>query len=62
MKWIDELRIDESGNVFYKGVEVELSCVNIMNLIRQGSIKESLDSEVTELIREIKLDIILSGR
>jgi hypothetical protein len=62
MKWLDELRIDESGNVFYKGVEVELSCVNIMNLIRQGSIKESLDSEVTELIREIKLDIILSGR
>lgn len=62
MKWLDELRIDESGNVFYKGVEVELSCVNIMNLIRQGSIKESLDREVTELIREIKLDIILSGR
>lgn len=62
MKWLDELRIDESGNVFYKGVEVELSCVNIMNLIRQGSIKESLDSEVTELIREIKLDIILSSR
>lgn len=62
MKWLDELRIDESGNVFYKGVEVELSCVNIMNLIRQGSIKESLDSEVTELIREIKLDILLSDR
>jgi hypothetical protein len=60
MKWLDELRIDESGNVFYKGVEVELSCVNIMNLIRQGSIKESLDREVIELIREIKLDILLS--
>lgn len=62
MKWLDELKIDEYGNVFYKGIEVELSCVNIMNLIRQGSIKESLDSEVTELIREIKLDIILSSR
>lgn len=62
MKWIDELRIDEFGIVFYKGIEIDLSCVNIMNLIRQGSIKESLDNEVTVLIREIKLDIILSGR
>jgi hypothetical protein len=62
MKWIDELRIDEFGIVFYKGIEIDLSCVNIMNLIRQGVIRESLEKEVVESIREIKLDILLSGR
>ena len=62
MKWIEDLKIDESGKVFYKGIEVDLSCVNIMNLAIQGNIKESLEDEVIESIREIKLDILLSGR
>lgn len=62
MKWLEDLRIDESGKVFYKGIEVDLSCVNVMNLTIQGNIKESLDEEVIESIREIKLDILLSGR
>lgn len=62
MKWIEDLKIDESGKVFYKGIEVDLSCVNVMNLTIQGNIKESLDEEVIEYLREIKLDILLSGR
>lgn len=62
MKWLEDLRIDESGKVFYKGIEVDLSCVNVMNLAIQGNIKESLEDEVIESIREIKLDILLSGR
>lgn len=62
MKWLEDLRIDESGKVFYKGIEVDLSCVNVMNLAIQGNIKESLDEEVIEYLREIKLDILLSGR
>jgi hypothetical protein len=62
MKWYEDLKIDESGKVFYKEIEVELSCINIMNLINQGNIKEYLDKEVVESIREIKLDILLSGR
>jgi len=62
MKWLEYLRIDESGKVFYKGIEVDLSCVNVMNLAIQGNIKESLEEEVIESIREIKLDILLSGR
>lgn len=62
MKWLEDLMIDESGKVFYKGIEVELSCPNIVNLIKQGKIKESLDSEVVDSIREIKIDILLSGR
>lgn len=62
MKWLEDLTIDESGKVFYKGIEVELSCPNIVNLIKQGKIKESLDSEVVDSIREIKIDILLSGR
>ena len=62
MKWLEDLRIDESGKVFYKGIEVDLSCVNVMNLAIQGNIKESLEEEVIESIREIKLDILLSGR
>jgi hypothetical protein len=62
MKWIEDLKIDESGKVFYKGIEVDLSCVNVMNLAIQGNIKESLEDEVIESIREIKLDILLSGR
>jgi hypothetical protein len=62
MKWIEDLKIDKSGKVFYKGIEVDLSCVNIMNLAIQGNIKESLEDEVIESIREIKLDNLLSGR
>ena len=62
MKWLEDLKIDESGKVFYKGIEVDLSCVNVMNLTIQGNIKESLEDEVIESIREIKLDILLSGR
>jgi hypothetical protein len=62
MKWIEDLKIDEYGKVFYKGIEVDLSCVNVMNLAIQGNIKESLEDEVIESIREIKLDILLSGR
>lgn len=62
MKWLEDLRIDESGKVFYKGIEVDLSCVNVMNLAIQGNIKESLEDEVIEYLREIKLDILLSGR
>jgi len=62
MKWLEDLTIEESGKVFYKGIEVELSCPNIVNLIKQGKIEESLESEVIEYIREIKIDIILSGR
>ena len=62
MIWMKDLKIEDSGQVFYKGIEVDLSCVNIMNLIAQGIIRESLEKEVVESIREIKLDILLSGR
>jgi len=62
MIWMKDLKIEESGQVFYKGIEIDLSCVNIMNLMAQGIIKESLEKEVVESIREIKLDIILLGR
>ena len=61
MIW-EDLEIDNLGQVYYKGIEVELSCINIMNLINQGNIKESLDKEVIGDLREIKIDIILSGR
>ena len=57
-----DLKIEDSGKVLYKGIEIDLSCVNIMNLIAQGIIRESLEKEVVESIREIKLDILLSGR
>ena len=57
-----DLKIEDSGQVFYKGIEVDLSCVNIMNLIAQGIIRESLEKEVVESIREIKLDILLLDR
>mgnify|MGYP000054834980 FL=1 len=62
MIWMKDLKIEDSGQVFYKGIEVDLSCVNIMNLIAQGIIRESLEKEVVESIREIKLDILLSDR
>jgi hypothetical protein len=62
MIWLKDLKIEDSGQVFYKGIEVDLSCVNIMNLIAQGIIRESLEKEVVESIREIKLDILLSDR
>lgn len=62
MRWLKDLNIEDSGQVFYKGIEIDLSCVNIMNLIAQGIIRESLEKEVVESIREIKLDILLSGR
>ena len=62
MRWLKDLNIEDSGQVFYKGIEIDLSCVNIMNLITQGIIRESLEKEVVESIREIKLDILLSGR
>jgi hypothetical protein len=62
MIWLKDLKIEDSGQVLYKGIEIDLSCVNIMNLIAQGIIRESLEKEVVESIREIKLDILLSGR
>lgn len=62
MKILEDLKIDRSGNVFYKGIEVDLSCINLMNLIMQGNIKDVLEKEVLESIREIKLDILLLGR
>ena len=62
MIWMKDLKIEDSGQVFYKGIEIDLSCVNIMNLIAQGIIRESLEKEVVESIREIKLNILLSGR
>ena len=62
MRWLKDLKIEDSGQVFYKGIEIDLSCVNIMNLIAQGIIRESLEKEVVESIREIKLDILLSDR
>jgi len=62
MIWMKDLKIEDSGRVFYKEIEIDLSCVNIMNLIAQGIIRESLEKEVVESIREIKLDILLSDR
>jgi len=62
MKLLEDLKIDKSGNVFYKGIEVDLSCINLMNLLIQGNIKDVLEKEVLESIREIKLDILLLGR
>ena len=62
MIWLKDLKIEDSGQVFYKGIEIDLSCVNIMNLIEQGIIRETLEKEVIESIREIKIDILLSGR
>jgi hypothetical protein len=62
MKLLEDLKIDKSGNVFYKGIEVDLSCINLMNLLIQGNIKDVLEKEVVESIREIKLDILLLGR
>jgi hypothetical protein len=62
MTWAKELVVEKSGKVYYKGVEVELTCENLVNLFVQGSIRESLEKEVAEFVRDIKLDIILSGR
>lgn len=60
MTWKDELVVEGYGKVFYKGVEVDLTCSNLMNLINQGSVKEALEEEVIEIVRNIKLDILLS--
>lgn len=62
MRWIDDLKIEDSGQIIYKGIEVELTCVNLMHLLMQGNVKECLDKEVVESVRELKLDILLSGR
>jgi len=62
MTWAKELVVEESGKVYYKGVEVELTCENLVNLFVQGNIRDSLEKEVAEFVRDIKLDIILSGR
>ena len=60
MTWKDELVVEGYGKVFYKGVEVDLTFSNLMNLINQGSVKEALEEEVIEIVRNIKLDILLS--
>lgn len=62
MRWIDDLKIEDSGQILYKGIEVELTCMNLMHLLMQGNVKERLDKEVVESVRELKLDILLSGR
>ena len=60
MTWAEELEIDDFGKVYYKGIEVELTCENLMNLIKQGNAEETLEKEVVEFVRNIKLDILLS--
>lgn len=61
MIW-EDLEIDNLGGVYYKGIHVDLTCENIMNLTIRGNIKEYLDREVIEDLREIKIDNILSGQ
>lgn len=61
MIW-EDLEIDNLGQVYYKGIQVDLTCENIMNLTIRGNIKEYLDREVIEDLREIKIDNILSGQ
>lgn len=60
MTWTDDIVVEEYGKIFYKGVEVDLTCANLINLIRQGSAEETLEREVKEFVRNIKLDILLS--
>lgn len=60
MTWSEDLVVEEYGKVYYKGVEVELTCANLINLIKQGSAEETLEREVAEFVRNIKLDILLS--
>lgn len=60
MTWKEDLVVEGCEKVFYKGVEVDLTCVNLMNLIKQGSVEETLEKEVTEFVRNIKLDMLLS--
>ena len=56
------LTVEDSGKVYYKGIEVELTCANLINLFGQGTIEDSLEQEVVEFIRDIKIDILLKGR
>ena len=60
MTWAEELEIDEFGKVYYKGIEVELTCANLISLFKQGIVEESLEKEIVEFVRDIKLDILLS--
>jgi hypothetical protein len=60
MTWTEEISVEDSGKVYYKGIEVELTCENLMNLIKQGNAEETLEKEVVEFVRNIKLDILLS--
>jgi hypothetical protein len=60
MTWTKELVVKDFGKVYYKGVEVELTCANLINLFRQGIVEESLEKEVSQFVRDIKLDILLS--
>lgn len=60
MSWTEEIAVDDFGKVYYKGIEVEMTCANLINLFRQGIAEESLEREIVELVRDIKLDILLS--
>lgn len=60
MTWAEELSVDDFGKVYYKGIEVELTCANLINLFNQGVVEESLEKEIVEFVRDIKLDILLS--
>jgi hypothetical protein len=62
MTWAEELAVDDFGKVYYKGIEVELTCANLINLFNQGVVEESLEKEIVEFVRDIKLDILLSKR
>jgi len=62
VSWTDEIVVNDFGKVYYKGIEVEMTCANLINLFNQGVVEESLEKEVVEFVRDIKLDIILSGR
>ena len=59
MKWLEHITVLEDGRLCYGKRDLELTCENLLNLAKQ-SISGSLDIEMANLQREIKIDILLS--
>jgi len=62
MKWLEHITVLESGKVCYRGKEIELTCANIINIAHQESHSGIINTEISEIIRDIKIEILLSKR
>lgn len=61
----NKIKVDDSGMIIYKDIKLDVTCENLLNIVSDDTnpkVEVYLDDEVKQIIRDEKINKLLSDR